>query len=292
MNYKVCIIGGGPSGVMSSFYLNRFSISNCIFEYKEIGGCLRYANLVENFPFLKPTCGLKLTEILKRYLKKGHLIREKVKKIDFLNDSFFIYGNKTKITSKYLILSTGTAPVIDSIFDKVKDVINRFEEKILKISNKRILIIGGGDIAFDYALNMAKRKNKIKIFVRGYPKTYKFLFDKAKKNKYISIYLNTVVKDIEFIKNNFRVSFKIEDKLQTDFFDLVVPAGGRTPYYGDIDGVDKFINNNDFKNRFFLCGDVNRNRNRFLVNCFSDALNIAFNIKELEYEGDSKSWEG
>lgn len=290
MNYKVCIIGGGPSGIMSSFYLNRFLISNCIFEAKKIGGSLRYANLVENIPFIKPVNGLKLVNILKKHLDKKVVINEKVNKIEFFNDLFIIYGDKTKVISKYVILSTGTVPIIDPVFDKVRKIIDGFEEKIFKFFNKRVLIVGGGDIAFDYALNMAKRNNRVSIFVRNYPKTYKLLFEKAKENKNISIYLMRVVKDMEYEKDIFKVYFEHRNKLKIEYFDFVIPACGRIPYYGNIKGIENFISNESFNNRFFLCGDIKRRRNRFLINCFSDALNIAFNIKENEYESNSKSW--
>lgn len=66
MKYKVIIIGGGPTGVFSAFCLKRFGINDLvIFEKNKIGGLIKYANLVENFPLLKPSSGIKVVDLLK-----------------------------------------------------------------------------------------------------------------------------------------------------------------------------------------------------------------------------------
>jgi thioredoxin reductase len=49
-NPEVAIIGAGPAGIAAAIQLKRFNIEPIVFEQDEIGGLLRNAHLVENYP--------------------------------------------------------------------------------------------------------------------------------------------------------------------------------------------------------------------------------------------------
>ena len=46
----VMIIGAGPAGLATAIQLKRYGIDPLLFEGAEVGGLLRNANLVENYP--------------------------------------------------------------------------------------------------------------------------------------------------------------------------------------------------------------------------------------------------
>jgi len=47
---KVAIIGAGPAGIATAIQLRRYGINPLLFEKEKVGGLLRNANLVENYP--------------------------------------------------------------------------------------------------------------------------------------------------------------------------------------------------------------------------------------------------
>jgi thioredoxin reductase (NADPH) len=47
---NVIIIGGGPAGIAAAIQLKRYGLDPLILERKALGGLLRNANLVENYP--------------------------------------------------------------------------------------------------------------------------------------------------------------------------------------------------------------------------------------------------
>jgi thioredoxin reductase len=47
---EVVIIGAGPAGLSTAIQLKRYGIEPILLEKEEIGGLLRNANLVENYP--------------------------------------------------------------------------------------------------------------------------------------------------------------------------------------------------------------------------------------------------
>lgn len=92
-------------------------------------------------------------------------------------------------------MATGTKPKkidiknIDKskIFYEIYDLIPNLKEK------NCCTIIGGGDAAFDYALNLSKRNIKSKIHFRSkFPKCLPLLFRRAQKDKNIEIFSSSI----------------------------------------------------------------------------------------------------
>ncbi|MFC1726893.1 FAD-dependent oxidoreductase, partial [candidate division KSB1 bacterium] len=51
MEHKdVIIIGAGPAGIAAAIQLRRYNIEPVVFEKNEIGGLLRNAGRIENYP--------------------------------------------------------------------------------------------------------------------------------------------------------------------------------------------------------------------------------------------------
>ena len=62
---EVIIIGAGPAGIAAAIQLKRFGIKALIFEKDRIGGLLRNANRIENYPgFPEGISGIRFVERL------------------------------------------------------------------------------------------------------------------------------------------------------------------------------------------------------------------------------------
>jgi thioredoxin reductase len=256
MIYEVIIIGAGPSGIAAAIQLKRFGISPVIIEKNAIGGLLRNANLVENYlGFPNGISGLELVNLMHLQLKKYDIdfVQEEVLDISFLNNEkkFEIKTNSKNYKSNYVILSTGTKPK-NADFEIDADVENKvFYEvyNILNVKNKDICIVGAGDAALDYALNLAKN-NKVQILNKSSKiKAIPLLINRAKEAKNVKYIENVSIQRLEKVNvtNKIKVVTKKDDNLVCDY---VLIAIGREQ---NIELYKEEFKDND---KFFVVGDA------------------------------------
>lgn len=168
--YDVIIIGAGPSGISSAIQLKRYGIDFLLIEKNCIGGLLKNASLVENYPgFPNGISGLKLISLFKKHLSELEI---RIKKETVLNvahkqNQYFVRTNKSVYNSYYLIIASGTKPrkFIASGSTAVDIYYDVYE--LFNVRNKDIAVIGGGDAAFDYAVSLVSRGNSVSIIHRG-----------------------------------------------------------------------------------------------------------------------------
>ena len=186
------IIGAGPAGISTAIQLKRYGVEPTLLEKKEIGGLLKNANLVENYPgFPSGVPGPELVKLFKKQLEniqiKVHF--EKVLELDYKNGLFSIKTNQKKITCRIIVIASGTKPRKLSYPDLPAKIENHIFYEIYpltQVENKKIAIIGAGDAAFDYALNLSKQ-NKVTILNRGEEvKCLPLLWKRAMETKNIS----------------------------------------------------------------------------------------------------------
>jgi thioredoxin reductase len=232
----VIIIGAGPAGIAAAIQLKRSGIDPLIFEKDAPGGLLRNANLVENYPgFPNGVVGPKLVELMTRHLRETgvELIHEEVLEADW-SDAFVIGTAARAWNSKALIIATGTKPkplplphptgvVGKHLFYEV--------HSLLHLKSESIVILGAGDAAFDYALNLAGRGNQVTILHRGSDTTcLPLLRQRTERLDNIVFRPNVEVLRIEEAHSGLRLICRVESseiKLNAVY---VIAAFGREPY--------------------------------------------------------------
>ena len=168
----VIIIGVGPAGIATAIQLKRYGIVPLLLEKNETGGLLRNANLVENYPgFPGGISGLALVNLFEKQLAENSIrvIFEETTELDLKDNLFTVATSRRVYYSRIMVVASGTKPKksgISEAAEEVKDKIFYEVYPLLKVKGKKIVIVGAGDAAFDYALNLGKN-NEVVILNRS-----------------------------------------------------------------------------------------------------------------------------
>ena len=283
----VVIIGAGPAGIAAAIQLKRYAFDIVLLEKEEIGGLLRNANLVENYPgFPEGISGINLVDLFKKQLKHTGVtvIFERVIELKYRDEMFLTRTNERTIRSNIAIIAAGTKPKKIS-FPPVSDEINNriFYEvyPIHGIKNKKIVIIGAGDAAFDYALNLSQ-KNKVIILNRSKrAKCIPILMEKCMKSDNITHLSDVSVQEISNVNSEFLLTYtcnESQDKIQIEA-DYMIAAIGREPCFDFLGNeFKKKFENLLNTNRLYMVGDIKNKMYRQTAICVGDGIKAAMKI--------------
>ncbi len=206
--YDVVIIGSGIAGMSAAIYLKRNNKSVLVIENDTPGGQLNRSSLIENYPGYVSISGPDLACNIYNQVNSLNIdyYFGDIKKISF--DKNTIYTDE-EVIYKYLIIATGRSPrKLDILNDYIGNGVSYCaicDGSLYK--NKDVLVIGGGNTAFNEALYLSKICNSVKIFNRNdlLRADFKEIED-VKKTNNIEVILNEFIRDIikkdKFIINN------------------------------------------------------------------------------------------
>lgn len=287
----VLIIGAGPAGIAAAIQLKRYNIDASVFEKNEPGGLLVEANLVENYPgFPGGIKGRDLVTLLKRQIKdyKIDLYKETVNRLSYENEEFIAETSGDKYKSRITVIASGTVPLkLEDISDDVGKKVFYDIKNISTLSGHKIAIIGAGDIAFDYALNLSERNEVIVLNRSNRIKCLPLLFKRAISNEAISYRENVGVKSINMFKAGLRVFCNKNVNFDVDY---VLAAIGKRP---NLDFVSDHLRENASRLRgerkLFIIGDVANGKYRqagiSIGEGIKAAMEIAGSIRDKELCG-------
>lgn len=187
----VAIIGAGPAGIAAAIYLRRAGADFVLIEKGEVGGLLRSANLVENYPgFPSGISGLDIASVFEEQMETLSIRPKKaaVTRLDAEKNSLRIETDSGSLRSKNVIICTGTVPrrlelegTEGPAGKRILYEVNSVPEITAK--SGAVLIVGGGDAAFDHALKLKARGRDVKIISRSRPRCLPLLMQRVKKER-------------------------------------------------------------------------------------------------------------
>ena len=168
--HQLIIIGSGPAGLTAAIYAARSNLNPLVIDGDIPGGQLITTTLVENWPGEKSILGPTLMTNMREHAKHvgTQFLSETITKVDFSSQPFTLWTNRsTQIKADTVIIATGTTPkklgcpgeteywgkgittcaICDGIF----------------YSDKKVLIVGGGDTAMEDASFLKKFTKDITI---------------------------------------------------------------------------------------------------------------------------------
>lgn len=205
-NYDIIIIGGGAAGLSAAIYSARGGMKTLLLEKLACGGQASITYEIDNYPGMSDNpSGSELAARLEEHAKKFDVdfAKENVKSIEnAAGEIKTVVTRRNRYTAKAIIFATGATPkklgvpgeteltgvgvsycaTCDGAFFKGKDVV----------------VIGGGNTAFEDALYMSKLAGHVFILNRsGKFKAAPKLVEGAESAENITIYTNAVTESFE-----------------------------------------------------------------------------------------------
>ena len=236
----IAVIGAGPAGIAASIYLKRAGINVTLFEKEKIGGLLLNAYLVENYPgFPTGIAGSQLCKLMEDQLGNWNiqLTNEEVKQITIENNGFKLSTKNKEGTYRAVIVATGTKyktlgipgehqMIGELVFYEIKDLFQKLK------SGDTCTVIGSGDAAFDYSLNLADNGIEVGLYFRSEkPKCLTLLEERVRKCTTINLHPSFEAIEIKKINGKPEIKFRSTYGIKTctNKTDYVLIACGRDP---------------------------------------------------------------
>lgn len=213
VDYDLVIIGGGAAGLTAAQYGARAALKTLVIEQAANGGqCLLIEGL-ENYPgFPEPINGTDFTERFEEQARNfgAEFKIATVQKIEKSGNSFTLTTDAEDIRASAVILATGAK-------HRTLDVPGEAEFQGKGVSycatcdgpffkGQRILVVGGGDAAFDEANFLSKLSDKVVLVHRRESfRAQKSLVKRVMDNPNIEVRTNTVVKEVTGAPNMFGI---------------------------------------------------------------------------------------
>jgi thioredoxin reductase len=282
---QVIIIGAGPAGMAAAIQLKRYGITPLVFEMKRAGGLLWNANSVENYPgFPGGIPGPALVAGMVRQFEAHNLttIEEKVVSVDYRDGWFVVESNKADYAARIVVIATGTRPnhfPEGFIPEQVKERVCYEVADLVGVKDKQVLIVGAGDAAFDYALNLA-RLNDVLIANRGSEiKALPLLQERVNANQRIRYMENTRVERMRMGDGELVVQLAVPDGVLEVNCAYLLGAIGRTASAPRISKtLQPEINRLQKQHLLFIIGDVKNGIFRQTSIAVGDGVKAAMQI--------------
>jgi len=280
LNHDVVIIGSGIAGMTAAIYLKRNNIDTLIIENDAPGGQLNRSNIIENYPGYVSIDGPNLAYSIYNQVNKLDIkyLFDDITNIDLKNN--IIKTNTNEIKYKYLIIATGRSP-------KKLDILNKYEGNGVSYcaicdgnlyKNKDVLIIGGGNSAFEEANFLSNICNSVTIMHRNNNLRADTLeIEKANNKNNINIILNEEITKIHEEEDK----FIINNKYRVDGIFVCIGYVPNSNLFNVNKENDYLIVDNHYKTNIdnvYAIGDVIKKDVYQLTTASSDATIAAIDI--------------
>ena len=281
------IVGAGPAGLAAAVQLRRYGRTMHILEAARPGGLLWNANRVENYPgFANGVSGPTLARMFVRQLGAERITRQAVLELRWEADCFRAVTSQGVYTGRTAVIASGTKPRPLSGFAIPEELRGRVSYEVaglLTVNGQRVIIVGSGDAAFDYALSLGRR-NSVIILNRGERvKCLPLLWDRAQACTAIQYRPNTTIQRlVSSVEGGMTVECSSSSGQMIFQADTLIGAIGREPQIDFVSGplLERMA---DFETRgiLHLVGDVKNGIFRQSAIAVGDGIRAGMRIHQV-----------
>lgn len=295
----VVIVGAGPAGISAAVYLQRIGHKPLVFEKDGIGGLLLNANLVENYPgFPEGIGGTELVDLFDEHLKsKGVEVKHsEVTEVKQEKGHFTVATPDGDTETRIVLITTGTKPKEAGIPGENELKGTRLFYEVREIPEKEgkdFVIIGGGDAAFDYALNLSKGARNVDIVCRSTsPSCISLLKERVQQTTNITFHKETSSESLSEADGRVKLSCKTPEGEREFDADYVLIACGRESRWLDVKGLESVSSIGNMTRTtvpgLFVAGDVKQGDHRQVGIAVGEGVQAAMSIADYLKRGEEK----
>ncbi len=202
--YDIAIIGSGPAGLAAGIYAKRAGLKCVVLDASPVsGGQILNTYEVDNYPGLPGISGMDMGKTMREHCDKlgVEFMTGKIGSIDKVDNVFKLTSRKFEIESRAVIIATGASnsklsvPGEEELCGMGVSYCATCDGAFFK--DKTVAVVGGGDVALEDALYLARGCRKVYLVHRRDEfRGAAILADEVKKTENIELVLDTVVDSI------------------------------------------------------------------------------------------------
>ena len=205
MQYDIIILGSGPAGLSAAIYAQRARLSTLLIEEKPLsGGQILDTYEVDNYPGLPGITGFEMGQKFRAHADRlgAEVVNAQVLSVRLDGEKKIVTTQKGVYEAKTLIIATGAKhrrlgiPGEDKLVGMGVSYCATCDGAFFK--GKTVAVVGGGDVALEDALFLARGSEKVYlVHRRGQFRGAKILQEKVKEASNIEPVLDSVVTEIK-----------------------------------------------------------------------------------------------
>lgn len=222
--YDLAIIGAGPVGLFAASFANLHGLKTICFDaLEEVGGQINMLYPQKNIKDIPAFPSIKgkdlISQLLKQNVDTNFLLSHKVKNISFLEDKNILIDEEYQVKS--LLIATGLGAFKPKMLplattSETKSHIHYSMQHPEIFANKKVAILGGGDSALDWAMELANTSDIFLIHRRNEFRGLESSVNKLKSLKNVELLTPYLPKELQF--NNNRMELVLHKVGKNDDF--------------------------------------------------------------------------
>ena len=201
---KVLILGSGPAGLAAALYAARAELEPIVLTGMQLGGQAALTHLIENYPgFPEGVGGAQLGELFQKQAEHfGAKVEfDMANEVDLSQRPYTVKTDSGEYKAETLIITTGANPLHLEIPGEV-ELTGRGVSYCATcdgwfFKDKKVVVVGGGDSAFEEALFITRYASSVTLIHRREEfRAGAILQKRAKEHPKMNFILNTVVTEV------------------------------------------------------------------------------------------------
>jgi len=201
---KVLIVGSGPAGLAAALYAARAELEPVVLTGMQLGGQAALTFTIENYPgFPEGVGGPQLGELFQKQAESfgAQVEFDTAYEVDFSRRPFAVKTDSGEYKAETLIVSTGANPLHLEVPGEV-ELTGRGVSYCATcdgwfFKDKKVVVVGGGDSAFEEALFITRYASSVTLIHRREEfRAGAILQKRAQEHPKMNFILNTVVAEV------------------------------------------------------------------------------------------------
>jgi thioredoxin reductase (NADPH) len=200
----VIIIGGGPAGYTAALYAARGNLRPLVFEGFSFGGQLMITSDVENYPgFEDGIMGPELMSVMRAQAERfgAELVSDDVTSVDFSSRPLKVHVGDVEHQARAVIVATGATA--RQLGLDTEQTLQGHGVSYCAVCDaaffrgQNVVVVGGGDSAFEEATFLSKFATKVTLVHRRDEfRASKIMIDYARSKDNVEFVTNAVVSEV------------------------------------------------------------------------------------------------